>query len=369
MIISILVVIIVLFSLTALIILHELGHFLLAKKFGVKVEEFGLFLPPRVWGKQIGETIYSINLLPLGGFVKLLGEEGLPSDGGADPRNFNSKPVWQRAWIIAGGVISFWIIAFLILTFVFIIGSVSQVDDSEVVANPQVEIVMISPNSPASAAGLKSGDFVKSVRLENNLAKPVTTDTVFSVQNFTSAHEGEPVAFEILRGGQTIDLTITPRVNPPSGDGPVGIALTRIGKKTYPLWQAPWEAAKATWNDTANVFISWGTLIGSLVQHKGLPAGATLSGPIGIFGIMDQAAYRGVAYYLQLVALLTVYLAVFNALPIPALDGGKLMFLAIEAVSRKPVPSKIEQPITAVCFFLLLALVILVSIGDIRRFF
>lgn len=369
MIISILIVIVVIFSLTALILLHELGHFLLAKKFGVKVEEFGLFLPPRLWGKQVGETVYSINLLPLGGFVKLLGEEGVSSEGGADPRNFNVKPVWQRAWIIAGGVISFWIIAFLILTFVFIIGSVTPVEDSDKVSNPQVQVIMVAPKTPASLAGLQAGDVIKSVSLKSGSVKPVTTDTMSAVQNFTTAHEGEAVAFEVLRGGKTVNLTVTPRVNPPAGEGPIGVVLARAGQKSYPVWQAPWIAAQTVWQYTANVFIGWGTIIGGLIRHQGLPAGAQVSGPIGLVTMMNQAAYRGVAYYLQLVAMITVYLAVFNALPIPALDGGKLMFLAIEAIRRKPVPSKIEQPITAVFFFLLLALVVLVSIGDIRRFF
>lgn len=366
MILSILVIIVVLFSLTALIVLHEMGHFLLAKKFGVKVEEFGLFLPPRLWGKQIGETIYSINWLPLGGFVKLLGEEGGDS---SDPRDFNTKPVWQRALIIAGGVLSFWVIAFLILTFVYIIGSVTQVEDSDAVANAQVQVIMISPDSPAAAAGLQSGDVIKSVALKNAPDKKIVTDTVSAVQNFTSAHEGEPVTFEISRGGKILGLTVTPRINPPSGEGPVGIALVRIGQKSYPLWQAPWIAMRTTGNYTANVFIGWGTIIGSYINHQALPAGAKVVGPLGIINLMDQAAYRGVAYYLQLVALITVYLAVFNVLPIPALDGGKLMFLAIEAVRRKPVPVKIEQGITAVFMFILVGLMLAVTIADVIHFF
>ena len=366
MIISILVILVVLFSLTALITLHELGHFLLARKFGVKVEEFGIFLPPRIWGKKIGETVYSLNWLPLGGFVKLFGEEGGQS---LHPQNFNSKPVWQRALIIAAGVISFWIIAFLILTFVFIIGSVTQVEDSDVVANAQVQIITVAPNSPASDAGLQSGDIVKTLALK--IASQITnnTDTVAQVQNFTSAHEGEEVVFEVQRGGETINLSLTPRINPPNGEGPVGIALVRLGKKSYPLWQAPWIAAQTTWNYTANVFIGWGKLINNFVHRQGLPPGAQVMGPVGILNLMDKAAYRGIAYYLQLVALITVYLAVFNALPIPALDGGKLMFLAIEALRKKPVPQKVEQGLTAVFMFILIALMLVVTAQDISRFF
>lgn len=367
MILSILIILVVLFSLTALIIIHELGHFLLAKKFGVKVEEFGLFLPPRIWGKKIGETIYSINWLPLGGFVKLLGEEG----GGtsSDPGNFNTKPVWQRMLIIIGGVLSFWIIAWVLLTFVFMTGSVMQVDDSQAAVNPTVQIVEVMPNSPAADAGLQSGDIIKSVALKSNPQNITPIETVSAVQNFSNAHQGEAVIFNVLRAAKEISLTLTPRINPPPGEGAVGIALVRLGTINYPWWQAPWIAAKTVGDYTISVFTGWYTIINDYFHHKDLPAGAQIVGPIGILKLMSQAAYHGIAYYLQLIALIAVYLAVFNVLPIPALDGGKLMFLAIEAIRRKPVPAQIEQTITAVFMFALLILMLVVTVGDIARFF
>ena len=131
------IILVVFFSLIGLITLHEMGHFLLAKKFGVRVEEFGMFMPPRLWGKQFGETLYSINLIPAGAFVKLSGEDSNEKD---DPRSFGSKPIWQRALIIAAGVISFWMISVIILSFVYMSGAVEAIDDGENVANAQVQI-------------------------------------------------------------------------------------------------------------------------------------------------------------------------------------------------------------------------------------
>jgi len=303
--------------------------------------------------------------LPLGGFVKLLGEEGGVS---SDQGNFNAKPVWQRMLIIVGGVLSFWIIAWVLLTFVFMTGSVMQIDDSQNVANPHVQIIEVMSNSPAADAGLQSGDIIKGVALHSNPENITAIETVSAVQNFTSAHQGEAVIFKVLRSGKEISLTLTPRINPPAGEGAVGIALVRLGTINYPWWQAPLIAAKTVGNYTISVFTGWYTIINDYVHNKSLPAGAEIVGPIGMLQLMDQAAYHGVSYYLQLIALIAVYLAVFNALPIPALDGGKLMFLAIEAIRRKPVPVQIEQTITAVFMFALLILMLVVTVGDIARF-
>src|SRR4030042_5794700 len=143
------------FSLIALVTLHEFGHFIVAKRFGVKVEEFGVGYPPRIFGKKIGETIYSLNLLPFGAFVKITGEEGEKS---ADSnQNFNDKPIWQRSLIVLGGVVSFWIIAVVLLSFVFSSG-ISQVisdDEEEGFSNPRIQVLGVAPASPAQLAGIE----------------------------------------------------------------------------------------------------------------------------------------------------------------------------------------------------------------------
>jgi len=353
-------------SLIGLIILHELGHFAFARKFGVKVEEFGIFLPPRLWGKKIGETIYSINLIPAGAFVKLQGEDSAERN---DPRSFGSKPIWQRALIIAAGVISFWLVAVIIYSFVFMSGAVEQVEDDDPAQNAIVQILSVSKDSPALAAGLQMGDIIKSVALKNDPEPVLQTDKVAQVQDFTNDHKGQEITLAIRRGAQDLEISVTPRANPPAGEGAMGIALMRVAQKTYVWWQAIGNGFVATWRMTIGVFDGWGQIIGQLVNRQGLPAGAQMVGPVGIMDLMTRQAEMGMSYYLQFVAMISVYLAVFNALPIPALDGGRLMFLLVEAVRRKPVSEKIEQTLTMVFFAGLMLFAVIVTVQDVMRLF
>ena len=359
-------ILLVFFSLIGLITLHELGHFLLARRFGVRVEEFGIFLPPRLWGKKIGETVYSINLIPAGAFVKLSGED---SNENNDPRSFGSKPIWQRALIIAAGVISFWMVAVIIYSFVFMSGAVEQVEDDDPAANAIVQILSVSKDTPAAAAGLQMGDVIKSVALKSDPGQSLKTDKVSQVQDFASEHKGQEMKMEITRAGRDVEVFVTPRANPPAGEGPMGIALMRVAQKTYVWWQAIGNGFIATWNMTIGVFDGWGQIIGRLASHQGLPPGAQMVGPVGIMDLMTKQAEMGISYYLQFVAMISVYLAVFNALPIPALDGGRLMFLLIEAVRRKPVSEKIEQSLTMFFFVALMLFAVIITVQDVRRLF
>jgi regulator of sigma E protease len=359
-------ILLVFFSLIGLITLHELGHFAFARKFGVKVEEFGMFLPPRIWGKKIGETLYSINWIPAGAFVKLQGEDSADK---SDPRSFGSKPIWQRMIIIAAGVISFWLISVIILSGVYMSGAIEAVDDNDPAANAKVQIISVSADSPALAAGLQMGDIIETVKLKGQDGQPQTINKVAQVQEIAAAGAGKELLLGIKRGEQTLEATLSPRQNPPDGEGAMGIGLMRAAQKSYVWWQAIGNGFTATWNMTLGVFDGWGQIIGRLASHKGLPAGAQMVGPVGIMGMMAKQAEMGMSYYLQFVAMISVYLAVFNALPIPALDGGRLMFLLIEAIRRKPVSEKIEQNLTLVFFGALMLFAIIVTIQDVRRLF
>ncbi|UMX47492.1 MAG: site-2 protease family protein [Candidatus Nealsonbacteria bacterium DGGOD1a] len=359
-------ILLVFFSLIGLITLHELGHFAFARKFGVKVEEFGMFLPPRIWGKKFGETLYSINWIPAGAFVKLQGEDSAEKD---DPRSFGSKPIWQRALIIAAGVISFWLVAVVIYTFVFLSGAIEQVDDSDPAADAKVQIISISADSPAQAAGLQMGDIIVGVGRKDSGERLSPVDKIGQVQEFAAERKGEEIAMEIRRAGQNLEVAITPRVDPPAGQGAMGIALIRTAQKTYTWWQAIGNGFLATWNMTIGVFDGWGQIISRLANNEGMPEGAQMVGPVGIMDMMAKQAEMGASYYLQFVAMISVYLAVFNALPIPALDGGRLMFLAVEAVRRRPVSEKIEQLLTMFFFAALMLFAIIVTVQDVRRLF
>jgi len=350
-------------SLIGLIILHELGHFILAKKFGVKVEEFGIGLPPRLIGKKIGETIYSLNLLPLGAFVKLYGEEDREK---REYWSFTQKPIWQRALIVLGGVVSFWIISAILLSVVMGLGAPTAVSDEENgnLIEPKVQIAQVSANSPAEIAGIKPGDTIKKFSISN---LQFSIDKVKEVQELTEKYKGEEVTLTIQRGKEIFDVRLVPRVSPPEGEGPMGVALVRTAIKSYPWYQAPIQGVIATGNLTMAVIQGWGQALVNAI--KGLPTGVQLMGPVGILGLFAQVGQLGVNYFLQFIAIISIYIALFNILPIPALDGGKLLFLGIEAARKRPISQKIEQQITAIFFALLIALIIWVTIKDIARLF
>lgn len=356
----VLIIIIAFISLVILIILHEFGHFILAKKFGVKVEEFGLGYPPRLFGKKIGETLYSLNLLPFGGFVKIFGQEKRIDK----PRSFTIKPSYQKALIILGGVVSFWVVAAILLSVVMGIGAPTVVEDEETqgLVDPKIQITAIASNSPAEEAGLKLGDTIMSI-------SGADINKVKEVQGFTQAHKGEEIILTIQRGKEVFDVSLIPRAFPPENEGPMGVALARTALKSYPWHQAPIKGIVATCNLTLMIIKTWGITIMNLFQGKGVPAGVEVRGIVGIFGLFIQVGAMGVSYFLQFIAMISVSLALINILPIPALDGGWLLFLVIEKLKGRPLNQKIVQNISLVSFFLLVALMIWVTIKDIAQLF
>jgi len=357
-----LTIIIAFISLIALMVLHEFGHFILAKKFGVKVEEFGLGYPPRILGKKIGETLYSLNLLPFGAFIKIYGEiERIKS-----PRSFTGRPFWQRALIILGGVISFWVISAILLSIVMGLGMPSIIEDEQDhnLINPKVQIASIVPDSPAEKAGLKVGDSIIKFQI-TNYQIPITK--VAEVQDLTNKSKGREVTLTIQRGKEVFDINLVPRISPPSGEGPMGITLVRTALKSYPWYIAPIEGIKETVNLTIMVLEGWGQALINLIQKK--PTGVELMGPVGIFNLFTQVSRLGLTYFLQFVAVISIFVALFNLIPIPVTDGGKLFILFIEKIRGKALNQKIEQNLDIVFFALLIALMIWVTIKDIARLF
>ncbi|RLC38761.1 MAG: hypothetical protein DRH33_04005 [Candidatus Nealsonbacteria bacterium] len=363
-------ILIVLFAVVGLLVLHEFGHFLLAKKFGVKVEEFGVFLPPRIWSKKVGETIYSLNLLPFGAFVKLAGEEKRVKQ----PWSFSQKPIWQRMLIVLGGVASFWLIAFLILTLVSgIWGLPKAVSDDfkpenlkggiEIVEEPQIQIVGVSENSPAKKAGLQVGDVIYEFKVQSSKFQ---IKKIEKLQELAFSHKGEKVVLGIKRGKETLEISLVPREFPPEEEGPIGIILAKIVKLRYPWFRAPLQGALLTYQETVQIPIILGNVFYRFLKGE-KPKGVKFVGPIGIGNLMVQALERGLDNFLILIGMISIWLALFNLFPIPALDGGKLLFLAVEGVRKKPVSQEFEERITTFFFFAFILLMIFITIKDIKN--
>jgi len=363
-------IIIAFFCLIGLAILHEYGHFLAAKKFGVKVEEFGIGYPPRLFGKKFKDTIYSINLLPFGAFVKILGED----DRSNDPNSFNSKPFWKKSLIILAGVISFWLVAIVILSVVMWLGVPTIIEDGEKgnFTDLKVQIIGIAPDSPAQQAGLLIGDAIKEFSIHSPLPQS-SARAQFSisgtkeVQDLISQNKGKEITLTIQRAGKTMDISLTPRVNPPESEGAIGIALARTALKSYPWYWAPIEGTKATGLLTVSVLEGWGVALERLVKKQ--PTGVQIMGPVGIFGLFAQTSQMGVSYFLQFIAIISIYIAVFNILPIPMVDGGKFLFLVIEKIRKKPMNLKTENSINMAFFTLLIMIMFFVTIKDIAQLF
>ncbi len=365
----ILTLVIAFLSLIILMIVHEFGHFIIAKKFGVKVEEFGIGYPPKIFGKKFGETVYSINLIPLGAFVKIYGEEGLPAQAGGidDYRSFSHLAIWKRILIVLGGVLAFWIASIIIFSVVFGIGATIPVGDQDVVGihNTRIEITKVQSDSPAQIAGLKVGDQLLKVSESAGAGSgTLTIDKISDFQQFVKAHSSEQLDLLLERGGQQMNVLISPRVNPPEGQGPTGVQLERIAEviKKYPWYQAPWHGLLFTGEVTWQAIQGLYNVVASLFAGKGVPAGAELAGPIGITIFLAKAADYGVGFFLYFIGSLSVLIALFNIFPIPALDGGKLVFLIIEKIKGKPVSANVEQVITIVFFLLLISMSIFITI-------
>jgi len=350
------------FSLIGLFILHEFGHFILAKLFGVRIEEFGIGYPPRLFGKKIGQTLYSLNLLPFGAFVKIPGEiEKID-----DKESFSTKSLLKRALIVFGGVLSFWIISAILFSIVFSLGAEMTIGDEETknVINPKVQIADLAADSPAKIAGLRAGDTIKEFSIFN-FQFPISK--VKEIQELTEQYKGQEITLTIERGKEVFDVKLTPRISPPSGEGPMGIALMRTATKVYPWWLSPWQGILTTAKMTAAIIQGYYQAIKN--SFSGLPSGVELMGPVGIFHLFVQASELGVNYFLQFIGMIAIYVALFNILPIPSVDGGKLLFLGIEAIRKKPISPKIEQNITAAFFMFLVALSIWVAINDLGKIF
>jgi len=348
--------------LSVLVFVHELGHFFVAKKNGVRVEEFGFGYPPRIFGVKRGETIYSLNWIPFGGFVKIFGEDG---EAKHSSYSFGSKKIWRRATILLAGVAMNVLLGVALISVGYMLGLPTAIDDSQAVSGARVQIVGVNDNSPAQLAGVKSGDFVISI---SDGQEAVSLDKVITMQGLVNQNGGKEIILTLHRGQENLSVKVTPRLSPPAGEGALGVALARVIKTSYPWYRAIYEGIITTAGLIWAIVAALGYLIWQLISH-GRAIGGEVAGPVGIYSITGQAAQMGFIYLLQLAALLSINLAIINALPFPALDGGRMLFLIIEKIKGSPVSATVEKAVHTAGFAFLIILMLLITIRDLTKIF
>jgi len=414
--------------LAVLVLAHELGHFLAARASGVKVEEFGFGFPPRLFGVQLfrrqrlekvaeketveleissgqnlagekiieekitdrvteidqlreekkwrwvlgngdfsrvsGEaggregTVYSFNLIPLGGFVKIKGED--EEDWSAD--SFNSQSGWKKTLIITSGVIMNVVLAAVLFSVGYLVGLPSLTDkiaDESVIKDRRLEIIQVLPGKPAEQAGLQAGDAIVGL---GALFNPRLT----AMQDYVNAHRSEEISVTVLRGEETLTKKITPIVYEGTGRGGIGVGIAEFGTVKYPWYLAFYHGSKDCVIYIKDIFVAFYDLIKGLFQGRG--AADAVSGPVGIAVMTGQAARLGLLYLMQFVAVLSLNLAVVNILPIPALDGGRLLLYGIGRIVRRRSFVRFERTAHAIGFALLMLLVAVITVNDIGHF-
>lgn len=351
-----LTIIVFLIVLSLLILVHEFGHFLMAKRAGIKVEEFGLGYPPRMLAKKIGETVYSINWILFGGFVKLLGEELEEIEKVKEKeRSFWAKSKKTRMSVIVAGVLANFILALVCFSIVYSSAGIPTKTD-------EVRIVGLIENAPGAQAGLLEEDIVLSV---NGIAIENADHFIELVEQ----EKGKEIAIEIKREEEKLTLFAIPREEPPEGEGPLGIVISDMEMKKYPLWQMPFygtiEGFKEAFAWTGLVGRGLGRMLGDLITKGQIPR--EIAGPVGIFQITAEVARSGILTILQFIGVLSVNLAVINILPFPALDGGRLIFIGYELVTRRKPKPQIEHWVNFIGMTVLIFLLILVTANDIAR--
>ncbi len=309
------------------------------------MEEFGFGLPPRLWGKKIGETLYSFNWLPFGGFVKIYGERlGEERPGFDMPRSFSHQPVHKRAVIIVSGVLMNFLLGWILISAVYIIGI------------PQSLLVTkVKESGIASGAGILTGDQLLDFKTVPDLVK------------FIDQNKGREISLNVEREKEKVVVKVMPRISVPEGEGNLGIFLVESGLPKLGIFPSFWQGLKTALQMSRAIFLGLADLIIGVFTDIGILE--KFVGPVGIINVAIETAKLGVAHFLQLLALISLNLAVFNVIPIPALDGGRLLFLFIEKIKGNPLNSKTEMITNGLGFAFLLFLILAITVKDVLTLF
>lgn len=359
-----------------LVVVHELGHYIAARRNGVDVEEFGIGFPPRAWGKKLKNgVLFSLNWLPLGGFVKLKGEHDEDTEKGS----YGAASLKNKTKILLAGVGMNLLVAFILLTALVWLGTPQIVDnqfkiasDSHV-AKQQILVANVETGSPADKAGLTIRDEIVSFTASGRVFIPTSAN---GLPDITTQLAGQAVDLTYKRGGEEKVVSIqlrssdeveaSKKTDDPKGY--LGISPTEY-ILTRATWSAPIQAAGEMVQITALTMQGLGRALGALVTGNTGEASKQVAGPVGIFVLIKDGSLLGYQFVLIIVALISLTLAIMNALPIPALDGGRLFVTLVFRGLRKPLTKKAEDFIHGTGFALLLLLIVLITVVDIRRFF
>ena len=361
-------IIVFLLVLSFLVFIHELGHFAVAKWTGMRVDEFAIGFPPRLWGKRKGETLYAINTIPFGGYVKIHGEN--PTESDADPRSFDQKSVWARLAVMLAGISMNILFALVALTIAFTVGfssvsqDLTQVSGATVVKH-DVVVTNVQPDSPADKAGLHAGDYVREFITPDGKVQQINTiDELVDYAKKLQANHIDHIQISYTRNGDTKILTSS--IN--QTGLALGVSIFSQDTIRVPVWQAPKVALKESW---AIIDVTWASLKdfgAKLFEHGQLDQ--NVSGPVGIYQATATATKTGFAEVLFIMIVLSLNLALLNLLPFPALDGGRVLFLIIEGIFRKRVIHRgIENFLTTISFVFLIGLMVILTARDIFHLF
>ncbi len=359
-------VILFLLVLFVLVLVHEWGHYITAKKTGMRVDEFGIGFPPKVWGKKKGETEYTLNLLPIGGFVKIYGEdpEAVSPDAPDKSRAFGSRPKWAQAVVLVAGIAMNIIFAWFLFYITFLTGVERVVDEKEASPLATLNVTQLLPESPLNNVVPVGSEIVSLTRGEE--VQTNLTPTTFS--DFVQASEGQNIKINYRHQGLNHEVEVVPQTgllpNNPEKVA-VGVSLALLETISYGPLSGLVEATKATFLGLINITVGlFDLLSGALL---GTADFTQVAGPVGIVGLVGDAADYGLVPLLTFTAVISLNLAVINLLPIPALDGGRLLFVAIEAITRRPINPAYAGRLNLIGFVLLMILMVVVTYNDIVR--
>ncbi len=352
----------------ALIVVHEFGHLIAAKLLGMRVDEFGLGYPPRamIIGK-IGETAYTLNWLPFGGFVKIYGEDGLTLDHARDARAFSSRPRLAQAAVLIAGIAMNLLFAYVLITGALVAGTPRALTPTELATatNVTLAVANVLPGSPAARAGLLPGDTILSA--EDAMGKWRVTDTK-SFSAFVAASDGDPIVLELMRNGKEVTATATAASGVVSSDMArlaLGVEVFTVGVVALSPGAALLEGSRLTWDTTVLTAKGLGHFFSGILTFS-----ADLSqvaGPVGIAGVVGTASSQGWGDLFSIMAIISINLALINLIPVPALDGGRLLFVIIESIIRRPIKPSVLQAMNAIGFVFLILLMLVVTANDIFR--